>query len=187
MAFLAQSIRATAGNREPANSPMADFQRAIEFDVENATQALERAKQYSALIITLGYAGVFGIWNFCSDVVPQSVNAVVGISVGISLALFVVFEIVKMYALQTIAAKQLKAVAEFEMRPDLDLYSLAQIVKERQYKAKRESLLVARRLLLFWKWIFAPTIITGFGGFAILLYNLLAHLTTALPFFPTDI
>ena len=69
------------------------YAREKRLEEESATQDLERAKSYTTLVISLGYAGMLTVWSFTSELVPDKVKALTGIMAGISLVSFVIFEV----------------------------------------------------------------------------------------------
>jgi hypothetical protein len=184
MAFSIQhSPSHSVGQSKPNHLTL--IQESLKLDAENAAQSLERAKQYTTVVITLGYAGMFGIWSFCSGVVPKNVHAATGILGGISLLLFIIFEIVKMYAMQAIAVKLLNAIGDFSQPVDPATAAAMLMTRvEQQRLAQRDNQKLMRRLLLVWPYFFWPTIATGFGAMFLLLYNLAASLSGMMPYFP---
>ncbi|MBS0237556.1 MAG: hypothetical protein JSR89_03930 [Proteobacteria bacterium] len=172
--------------------PSQDFSSALKLlqqsqrqDSEIALQALERSKQYATLVVSLGYAGIFAIWSFCVGYLPHGVSSATALLVGTSLALFVVFEIMKMFAMQTVAMRLFNSV---NLKPNVhDLDGLLRFVdeqKRRQETAAEENFDLSKKLIAIWPYFFFPTVFFGFGGMFLLFYNLAAHLTQALPFFP---
>ncbi len=185
MAFVAPQIPFHHSQDREFKSALDLFNQAVKLESENAAKQFERSRQYTTLVVTLGYAGIFGIWNFCTTVVPPSVNAVVGVLVGISLSMFVIFEILKMFTMQKIALRQLNVI---NLRPDVhDLNGLIRFSEEhrrRQEAVALENFDASKRMQAIWPYFFYPTVILGFGGMFLLLYNLLAHITKLVPFFP---
>jgi hypothetical protein len=64
--------------------------------LERTAHTFEKGAAYSNLIILGGYAGVFSIWSSTKEQLTPSANIAVALSLGVSLAAFILFEVYKM-------------------------------------------------------------------------------------------
>ena len=64
--------------------------------IEIHSKLFDKASSYSNLILLGGYAGAFTIWNYTKPQLPLKANIVSAILLGISLAVFIWFEVFKM-------------------------------------------------------------------------------------------
>ena len=71
-------------------------EKEVKARTEILTKAFDRSTAYSNVILVAGYAGIFTIWSFTKSQLPDRAIIVIALSLLISLAAFVVFEIVKM-------------------------------------------------------------------------------------------
>jgi len=186
MAGLAPQFPVRISHGQDFNSELELLKQSIKLESENAIQQLERSKQYTTLVVTLGYAGIFAIWNFCVGVVPPKVHSLTGILAGSSLGLFVVFEILKTLAMQTVAIRQFRIINFTPNVRDLDgLVRFSEERRRRQEQVSEENFEMTKKLLAVWPFFFYPTIVLGFGALFLLMYNLFAHLTDLVGFFPS--
>jgi hypothetical protein len=77
---------------------MAKKQEAIDAIVEIQGKLYERASAYMNLMLLAGYAGGFTIWSNSSGNFSQKSNVCIGLSLGLSLTSFILFEVFKMLA-----------------------------------------------------------------------------------------
>lgn len=56
----------------------------------------DKSMSYSNLMVAAGYAGAFSAWSTTSPKLSDTANAVIGLCLGISLLIFIFFEIFKM-------------------------------------------------------------------------------------------
>lgn len=151
---------------------------------ERATQEFERSKSYTTLVVSLGYAGMFGVWNYVSTAISPAATACTAILAGISLVLFVIYEVMKMFVMQRNVTLRFKLNS---IEPDFhDIDGLSRFSEKLQ--TRREEMESARAtsirsLVSVWPYFFYPTVVTGFGAMFLLLYNALARLT-GLPYWP---
>ncbi|WP_411904169.1 hypothetical protein [Methylorubrum thiocyanatum] len=71
-------------------------EKEVKARTELLTKAFDRSTAYSNVILVAGYAGIFTIWSFTKSQLPDRAMIAIALSLLISLAAFVVFEIVKM-------------------------------------------------------------------------------------------
>lgn len=57
----------------------------------------EQANRYNAVILGIGYAGFFALWNQVGGVDSPKLHAVAGFLIGVSLFLFVALEVLAMF------------------------------------------------------------------------------------------
>ncbi|MFG1206644.1 hypothetical protein V5F79_09445 [Xanthobacter flavus] len=84
-------------NRQDAERQAKQKQReTIEAIVEIQGKLHERAAAYMNLMLLGGYAGAFTIWSNTANNLSDKANIAVGLSLGISISVYVFFEIYKM-------------------------------------------------------------------------------------------
>jgi hypothetical protein len=162
------------------------LKQSMRLESQAAAEQFERSKQYATLIITLGYAGIFGIWSYSTPFLPARAAALVGILAGLSVSLFCLFEILKMFAMQKIAIRNLRSL---DVSPQVNtLEGLTRFVEERKRRQEETNISAfdaQMRLVRYWPYFFYPTVVTGYGALFLLMYNLFANLTKMLPHFPS--
>ncbi len=71
-----------------------DYLNRREDDIQNIltdfqTQAFDKSQSYNNIIVTLGYAGFFAIWNFTNDNLVEFDRALIALLLGFSLLVFI--------------------------------------------------------------------------------------------------
>ncbi|MEQ1714749.1 MAG: hypothetical protein ABL907_01975 [Hyphomicrobium sp.] len=161
------------------------YAREKRLEEESATQDLERAKSYTTLVISLGYAGMLTVWNFTSELVPDKVKALTGIMAGISLVSFVIFEVLKMFVMQRNAVLRFRLLGPRPSFEDAEgVHRFAEALRQRREEFYDSKAATTQWLVALWPFFFYPSVILGFGAMFLLLYNLLAHLTGLVKFWP---
>ena len=132
---------------------------------ELVAHLFERGSTYTTVVIVAGYAGLFGIWNTLNTQLSQTLNILVGISLGLSLAAFVYYEVWKMfyYSIQT-----QQYGSAFLLPPKEAVRQIAKLEI-----AARDKL---PRLYTTWLIIFIFTVATSVVAVSILLTALLLRL-----------
>jgi hypothetical protein len=78
----------------PSEQEQAD--KAKDCIIEIQSKLFDKAVAYSNLIMLGGYAGAFAIWSYTKPQLPERANIIVAFLLGISLAVFIFFEVFKM-------------------------------------------------------------------------------------------
>lgn len=119
----------------------------------------EQASKYHAVVMGIGYAGFFALWNFVEKEPHPKLHALAGLLIGLSLFIFVLWEVIQM-AINTMAIAA----------------GPPALGNGRTWAAKVQS--ASSGLVRVWPWVFVPTLLTGFSGavclFAILTYKVAA-------------
>ncbi len=74
-----------------------DSQAELAKIVELNARIYEKAASHNNVMMLAGYAGIFAIWGFVKDFLSKGASLWVAILLGISLVLFVIFELISMY------------------------------------------------------------------------------------------
>lgn len=114
----------------------------------------EGAKNYSNVILGVGYAGFFGLWAITKDYDYPRAHAVAALSIGLSLIIFVFWEIYQTGAKGNLIRRFAKALALGNLTPETYQLEQAQL---------------AHRLSRNWMFIFYPCVFFGIAGAGTLL------------------
>lgn len=162
--------------REAFASADAEVQRARNFMqdklkrylIELVTSAFDKQATYTTAILSIGYVGLFAAWSQTAAAISPALNRVVIVSALSSLAVFILFEVLKMIYGQAMVFRTLRVVkAEGEaFDPDLHEY----------LKANESS---RRWFYVAWFAAVALTLALGIASAGVLVY---AHLERL--FFP---
>lgn len=148
-----------------ANAEAIDLKERMDHVVKVQTQVFEKAQAYSNAFMLGWYAGIFAVWTFSRGVLtPMTTNAVI-VLVGVSLILYVSWEIFGMIQLAAGAARFLALV-------DKSPTDFFQSLRQQDAENRR----IARRSFIAWKVVIVPTIITGYAGALLLIYNATASI-----------
>ncbi len=148
-----------------ANGTPIDLKERVDQVVKAQMQVFEKAQAYSNALTLGGYAGIFALWTFSKGVLtPRTTNTVI-VLVGVSLILYISWEI---FGMIQRAVGQAKFLALVEKSPT-DFFQLL----DRQ---EAENCRIGRRSFLAWKVVITPTIVTGYAGALLLIYNAAASI-----------
>jgi hypothetical protein len=142
---------------------------------------MDQARSYHNTVVTIAYAGFFGIWAFTRDVLPPTASVTVAALMGGSIVFYVLFEIINMLFLQFAMIKITRAVMAATTIPKtldaLVAYSAAHAARAEAYKKSvgRAGL----SLVVAWPFFFLPSLLLGFSAALLLLWNFLAYLLPA--------
>ncbi len=140
--------------------------------VKGQVQIFEKAQAYTNVIIAAGYAGSLALWNFAKpNMTPRGVAWTV-LLIGISLVAFVTWEITLMIYRATAMAAFGKAVR----KQPTDFFRLLD-----EYNAEQQQR--AAKNYILWKVTLAPTILMGYAGALLIIYNAAANIV-GLPQWP---
>ena len=140
--------------------------------VKANTQMFDRAQAYTNALIVAGYAGAFAIWAFARSALTTHAVALVALLLGISLFLFISWEIYAMFVRANIANSFHQAV---DATP-ADFF-------RRQAEHEKRQRAINTKFAHLWRLVFLPTVIMGYAGALLLMYNIFASLVT-LPQWP---
>jgi hypothetical protein len=135
--------------------------------VKSQIQIYEKAQAYSnaMMLLLAGYAGIFALWTFAKGALATKTTNAVIVLVGVSLILYVSWEIYGMIHRATVQAKFL---ALLDKTPN----EFFQILGQQDVENRR----IAGRYMVAWRIILVPTILTGYVGALMLLYNAAANI-----------
>jgi hypothetical protein len=132
--------------------------------IADQSQLFDKAAAYNNIVVSLGYAGFFAIWNFTQDSIREIDNLLVAVLLGSSLLIFIFWTLITSFH-NAIAARRIgKAVA-------LDLETREERVDALE-DAKFETQKSALKLQRFWPFVFALSVGTGFSAGLLLIYIL---------------
>jgi len=137
-------------------------------NIELLSNAYERARAYTNLVILGGYAGAFTIWNFSRPILTDHGLVAVALLLTVSLATFVLFEVFQMYFLTRIFLKH-RAVL-FSSVPGKEF-----LRRHEEYRAESNAETV-RVLLIMWSIALSVCVLTALLALSILLDTFFATL-----------
>ena len=85
--------------------------------IEINSKVFEKAQAYTNVIILAGYAGAFTIWTYIKASLPLRANLTVALGLGLSLVLFISFEIFGM-VMRTRSLMRVRRVINDESTPE---------------------------------------------------------------------
>lgn len=157
--FAAQIVNSIRQQRTGSPTQL-DYQRSLHAAIT------EEARKYTNLIMVVGYAGIFGLWQMVRSALTSHSDAIVGISIGLSIMLFALFEVYKMID-GSILAHQLEKL----LRNETDFSDLERLQAWGKYTEESK-----RRIARSWIWFLIPTVVTGFGAGIYLIFILMSSL-----------
>lgn len=119
----------------------------------------EKAQSYSNVIMLAGYAGIFAIWSLVKDKLSPCETGIIAILLGISLILYISFELYSMI-LRSLYAKGALNV----MSTDPTKYFEA--LAEFEEKVRRSAATLSK----VWVWVLPPTIFSGYAAAIYMMY-----------------
>lgn len=134
--------------------------------IANQASLFEKSQAYNNVILTLGYAGMFAIWNFIRDQMDPWDMKLIALLIGSSLVLFIGWTIFQMVLIARAAVAHSAVLAQ--VFPTMDEHIEA--ITECEAAVRRGAL----RFQRVWLWIFIPTVVLGFAAAVCLLSLLLA-------------
>lgn len=134
--------------------------------VDFNSRLYEKAASHNNVMMLAGYAGLFAIWGFIKDYLSQNATLWIGLLTGISLILFVLFELISTYKR---SRSYIRFVEVSKKKPNDFLVAFSELQRE-----ENNSLGSA---VIIWRLFFFPTVLTGFSATILLLVNVLLKLT----------
>lgn len=141
-----------------------DLNAFIEKQKEVIITSYEHGKQYTNIIVLGGYAGLFTIWNFTKDQLVAWQVLSVGLSILVSLFLYIAFELYGSWVRTTQVSYQLKELQQAEKLHEFP-----------QNYGKSEQARAARFISL-WPFFFFGAVAFALIAAAILFYSFIAGL-----------
>jgi hypothetical protein len=90
----------------------------IESQVKVLSATFDKSAAYTNLIVLAAYAGFFGLWQLTKDYLPKNLGLWSALLMLISVAVFVIFEVVKMVVIQHNFFERAKALRAPEVQAD---------------------------------------------------------------------
>lgn len=148
-------------------TPSESMQLEINRRIQILQAAFDKSAAYANIIIIAGYAGVFAIWSFTKDFLPEITALWVALLVGFSMFVFCGWEVFKMIH----SGRAFRPFIELMKRglPPEDFFREVQILDQKT---------AAEELVLYYRWyiVLLLTIPTGFGGALLLFYSFIERL-----------
>jgi hypothetical protein len=134
--------------------------------IQQQNQLFQKAEAYSKTIILLGYAGLFALWGFVKDHLSHRAIMWTALLVGFSLIVYIAWEIVAMAQRALVHHRFNKAISAHPA-------DLAKAINDFDQQTRA----IEMRSVAIWRVILVLTVVPGFVGAFILLYNVFADLT----------
>lgn len=142
-----------------------DLKERMEQVTKSNLQVFEKAQAYTNAILLAGYAGIFGLWTFAKGTMTGIATNWVVFLAGVSLVLFISWEITQMVWRSVAAAKFVKLV-------DKSPNEFFELLALQEAGNRRDS----ARHLLIWKCILLPTVGCAYIAAMLLIYNAAANI-----------
>jgi hypothetical protein len=133
--------------------------------IEIQSKLFDRAATYANLILIGGYAGAFTIWNSTRAQLSPRMNIVIALLLGISLAVFIFFEVYKM----TRNAIHTRRIAEI-----LTTATSSRDFLDKVGAADRRASVESIRATAVWRACLAISVLTAILAIFLLFYNFFA-------------
>jgi hypothetical protein len=143
-----------------------DTKDAIENTIKVSSAVYDKAAAYTNLIVVAGYASFFGLWSLTKPYLSPRWALIAALLMGLSMAVFVFFEIAKMIVATNVSVRASKALLDFE--ENSTAREVGKRLKEFTASNNHCTLWLAR----WWPWTLYPTVVLGFLGIATLLASL---------------
>jgi len=162
---MAQVVAETvAAQQQKAADALIDAQTKL------LSAAYDKAIAYTNLIVIAGYAAFFGLWQITRDYLPQSHALWAALLIAISAAVFVLFEVTKMY----VSSRTLLALNRIITDPEI-IKSPQRILEELE-RFNVQSRQFAVHFGYWWHFVLAVCVATGLTGIGILWWSFVARL-----------
>ena len=141
------------------------FNQLLDRQIQVQSTLFDKSATYNNIVVTLGYAGFFGIWNFSRNLINPSESKFLLTLLGFSLFLFVIWTVVTSFFVSLSNMKVGNA-----LMADLLPIEKFQLLNKVEAEIKRSQLIY----FLSWYWVFLLTLATGFlAGLLLLLLMVL--------------
>jgi len=139
----------------------------LETEISVQSAIFDKSISYNSVILTLGYAGFFSIWNIVSDDLSLVANSWVGLLLGASLIVFVVWTLLSSIVLTRHIGKRAKLIQnEYETRQEMIKAFTSVHADVSKF---------ALRMQILWPYMFSFSALTGLGAGAFLCAKLVEH------------
>jgi FtsH-binding integral membrane protein len=135
--------------------------------VQLVSSLFDRAAAYTTLITAGGYAGAFSIWAFTSEHLSRTATALVALLLGLSLLIFVAYEIYKMI----VGAAALLPMARL-LNPPKPPDEFLREFQDFETARKRKGASAIQ--IAVWIVALVLSVMLGLSAMAVLFYNMLA-------------
>jgi hypothetical protein len=134
-----------------------DHDRQLQAAHDLVAKIYSQSISYTNLIMVVGYAGLLTLWSKLKPDLPPALFSLTGLLIGLSLVLFISWELVKMVGGHLKIRRLQKSLEGAKPGPG----TIARFQNELQgYEAGWAKL---------WPWFFIPTLISGIGASLLLL------------------
>lgn len=140
--------------------------RFVEDQISIQSATFDKASSYNNIVLTLGYAGFFAIWNMVATHLSFVTNAWIGSLLGLSLLLFIIWTLISSVMMTRQIAERATILGQ-EFSTQRDFFAA---VQEADFSAQKRYFALQK----YWPWIFSTTASTGLLAGLILLANLLS-------------
>ena len=154
--------------------------------LDNTTANLfQQGQAYNNAVITIGYAGFFGIWAFTKEYLPENAVIQIAIAMGASILLFVLYTVANTLYITFAIVK-----ANSKLRHVYTATTLEGLIKQSdEHKKKavafeKEIHRSALGMLIAWPFFFLPSLFAALWAAFLLFYNFLAHQISWLNYWP---
>lgn len=157
---------------EARQKPIADLVQRVEIlEAQNLERQTEEAKQriidiqaqafgsansYTTVVVFGAYAALFTIWNFVRGDITTTFAAIAGIGLGISVTVFVIYQIFQMYTL----SNQFMSVVSLSNRN----LTPGEFLAEYQALASKNNEASNKRLIPIWRLTLVVTVLSGLAA-----------------------
>jgi hypothetical protein len=166
---LARVTLGCSPNQPAAAGGQVDPGKINEF-IQSQDQAFQKLEAYSKTIITLGYAGLFAIWAFVKDHLSHRAVLTTALLVGSSLIVYIAWEVMQMINLTTLQLRFNRAIND---QPADQAKAISDYLAQTRAEAARGA--------RSWRVILILTVVPGFVGSGLLIWNVFAGLTGLSP------
>lgn len=134
-----------------------DHDRQVQAAHDLIAKIYSQSISYTNLIMVVGYAGLLTLWSKLEPELPPALFSLTGLLIGLSLVLFISWELVKMVG-GHLKIRRLQKSLE-DAKPGLGTITRFQ----NELKGHEVG------WVKLWLWFFIPTLISGFGASLVLL------------------
>jgi hypothetical protein len=132
-----------------------------------------RAESYTKLIMVAGFGAFFALWSLVRTELPPVLGALAALSMVVSVASFVLFEVWKMMMQYRYLTPVAKAIGDNAAASDADFI-------EAVARAELAHQIKLARLTAVWVYALVPTLIFGVAAIGILIVALVQWLAMSL-------
>ena len=162
--------------QDAQSKALAEQQEKVQkFLLDVYTKTFEKAQAYVTVIILAGYAGAFAIWSATRAALPLKTNIVIALSLGVSLVVFIIWEVSAMI-FRAINFQKFRPLILKKLPPE-KFFEELKIIQDKEAIANV-------RLMRAWSIVLGISVCTALFAIGVLFYNFMAVLV-GLSFWPT--